>query len=334
MQGLLNRRCALVGLGLCGLGSVGTASPTSGDVFRGFAGTEVRFAAVDVGQAILAVNDVWISATSDFQRSAIMRKPGPISVQDFIEWNRQSVQPWHADQRARWFSALKELAPAFNTLRVPLPRVVHLISSNGQESSGAAYTRANAVALTTEDLPTGFTDAKLLAHELWHVAARHSPKTASKLYAEIGFRPIPDLQFPRQWQAIRIANPDAPRNAHAMRLQLNDRSTWITPVVVASRTQLNPLESFFDVMEVRLLEVTPGRGSGPSLAVIQEGAPSWHPVDGRHNYLEQLGGNTDYVNHYEEVMADNVALLATGADAHNPSLLGRLRAVLLGGNRR
>jgi|LauGreDrversion4_2_1035121.scaffolds.fasta_scaffold63302_2 hypothetical protein len=331
MHGLLNRRDALMGLGLCGLGSMGTASPTEGKVYRGFKGTEVRFAAVEVGQAILGTNDAWISSTSDFQRTAIMQKPGPISLQDFIEWNRQAVQPWRDDQRARWLSALKELAPAFNALRIPLPRVVHLISSTGQESSGAAYTRANAVTLTTEDLPSGFTDAKLLAHELWHVAARHSPKTASRLYAEIGFWPMPDLLFPKQWQAIRIANPDAPGHSHAMRLQIDGRSTWITPVMVASRTQLKPLESFFDVMEVRLLEVTPGRSSGPSLAVIQEGEPRWHPVDGRHNYLEQLGGNTDYVNHYEEVMADNVALLAVGAHAHNPSLLGRLRAVLLHG---
>lgn len=331
MHGLLNRRDALMGLGLCGLGSMATASPTEGTVYRGFKGTQVRFAAVEVGQAILGTNDAWISSTSDFQRTAIMHKPGPISLQDFIEWNRQSVQPWRDDQRTRWLSALKEVAPAFNALRIPLPRVVHLISTTGQESGGAAYTRANAVALTTEDLPSGLTDAKLLAHELWHIAARHSPKTASRLYAEIGFRPMPDLLFPKQWQAIRIANPDAPGNSHAMRLQVDGRSTWITPVVVASRTQLKPLESFFDVMEVRLLEVTPGRRSGPSLAVIHEGEPRWHPVEGRHDYLEQLGGNTDYVNHYEEVMADNVALLATGAQAHNPSLLGRLRAALLKG---
>ena len=328
MQGLVNRRCALTGIGLFSFGSLGTASPFDTNVFRGFAGTEVQFAAVEVGQAILAANDAWISSTSDFHRTAIMRRQGPISLQDFIEWNRQSVQPWRDDERARWLSALKELAPAFNALRIPLPRVVHLISSTGQESGGSAYTRANAVTLTTEDLPSGLTDSKLLAHELWHVAARHSPKIASRLYAEIGFSPMRDLLFPKQWQAIRIANPDAPGHSHAMRLQIDGRSTWITPVVVASRTRLKPLESFFDVMEVRLLEVTPGRRSGPSLAVIQGSEPRWHPIDGRHNYLEQLGGNTDYVNHYEEVMADNVALLATGAHAYNPSLLDRLRAVL------
>lgn len=78
MHGLLNRRDALMGLGLCGLGSMATASPTEGTVYRGFKGTQVRFAAVEVGQAILGTNDAWISSTSDFQRTAIMHKPGPI----------------------------------------------------------------------------------------------------------------------------------------------------------------------------------------------------------------------------------------------------------------
>jgi hypothetical protein len=140
---------------------------------------------------------------------------------------------------------------------------------------------------------------------------------------------MPALRFPPQWEAIRIANPDAPANNHAMRLNVGGQMPWVTPVLVASRTELRPGETFFDVMEVRLLEVSPGSAGEASTAVLSGAEPRWHALGAAHDYLQQLGGNTAYVIHYEEAAADNVALLATGGRARNPALLARLRAALL-----
>lgn len=327
MQPTMNRRSAL--LALLGSAALGTSAQEARHVFSGFPGTEVRFASVEAGQALLAASDEWMLATSAFQRRAVMGRAQAVTLDDFSRWSRDAVRPWSEAQRSRWLRALDELAPAFAALRVPLPRVVHLIATNGKESAGAPYTRANAVALAGSATMPGYSDAMLLAHELWHVAARHAPATASRLYAEIGFQPMRELRFPEAWEALRIANPDAPNNAHAMRLRVAGQTPWITPVLVASRTDLKPGESFFDVMEVRLLEVTPGSADGPSTAVIRDGEPRWHALDGPHDYLQQLGGNTGYVIHYEEAVADNVALLATGGRARNPALLERLRAALL-----
>jgi hypothetical protein len=104
----------------------------------------------------------------------------------------------------------------------------------------------------------------------------------------------------------------------------------VTPVLVANRTQLQADETFFSVMEPRLLEVEPGANGTPSRAVLRGGQPAWHALDGAHDYLRRLGGNTGYVIHPEEAMADNIALLATGIRARNPELLARLRGVLDG----
>jgi hypothetical protein len=86
----------------------------------------------------------------------------------------------------------------------------------------------------------------------------------------------------------------------------------------------------FNVMQVRLLEVTPGIDGAPSTAVMRDGQPVWHRVDGPHDYLQQLGGNTDYVIHHEEALADNIAILVNGGKAKNPELLARIKAVLVG----
>ena len=61
---------------------------------------------------------------------------------------------------------------------------------------------------------------------------------------------------------------------------------------------------------------------------MQGGALRWHTVDQVPAFLERLGGNTPYVIHPEETMADNVALLLTGGTARNTDLLKRIEAAL------
>lgn len=317
---------------LCGLsaGFAGAAWAQSDDeVFTGFAGTRVRFASVAAARALLMADDEWMRATSEFQRRAVMGSATAPALEAFRRWNGDAARPWSSELRARWQRAFERLAPAFAALRIPLPAEVLLIASNGQESAGAPYTRSHGVVLPVPTMNQGYSDAMLMAHELWHVAARHAPALATRLYTEIGFEPIAELVFPVQWAGLRIANPDAPSNRHAMRVRLDDRSAWVTPVLVAARTDLQPGETFFSVMEPRLLEVEPGGNGGPSRAVQRDGQPLWHALDGAHDYLRRLGGNTGYVIHHEEAMADNVALLASGIRPRNPELLERIKAALL-----
>lgn len=322
----LTRRAALATLAsVC----VALRAQERGEVLSGFPGTRVQFASVDTGRALLEADDDWMAATSAFQRRAVMGSAVPVTRAAFVRWNGDAVRPWAVDQVLRWRKVIDGLAPAFAALRIPLPPEVLLIATNGQESSNAPYTRANAVVLAGPAAIPGYSDAMLMAHELWHVAARFAPALATRLYAELGFEPIAPLEFPSEWQDRRIANPDAPGNAHAMRLNTGARKPWVTPVLVAERTQLGPGESFFAVMAVRLLELTPGSGGEASRAVLQDGQPRWHPLEGRHDYLARLGGNTNYVIHPEEALADNIALLATAASVRNPALLDRIKAALL-----
>jgi hypothetical protein len=324
----ITRRRALAGIGAL-LAGVSQAQ-TGADVFDGFAGTRVRFADIDTGRALLMADDEWMRATSEFQRRAVMGSATPVTLDAFRRWNGDAVRPWSDELRARWRRALERLAPSFGALRIPLPAEVLLIASNGQESARAPYTRAHGVVLPGPAVSPGYSDPMLMAHELWHVAARHAPALATRLYAEIGFEPMAELQFPPQWAGVRIVNPDAPSNRHAMRLAIESRDAWVTPVLVATRTTLQPDETFFSVMEPRLLEIEPGANGAPSRAAQrQDGHPLWHPLNGPHEYVRRLGGNTGYVIHHEEAMADNVALLAPGQRARNPDLLARIKAALL-----
>jgi hypothetical protein len=287
----------------------------------------LRFADVATARGLLMADDEWMQATGPFQRRAVMGSSVPVTLEAFRRYNGEAARGWSEEQRARWQRVIERIAPAFEALRIPLPAEVWLVATSGQESANAPYTRANAVMLPGKATVKGYTDDLLLAHEMWHVAARNAPGLATRLYAELGFEPVPELRFPDAWAELRIANPDAPANRHAMRLKLPDRETLVTPVLVATRATLEPGESFFSVMEPRLLELQPA--GAESLAVLRDGQPAWHAIDGPHDYLQRLGGNTGYVIHHEEALADNVALLATATKARNPALLERLKAVLL-----
>lgn len=225
-----NRRRVLAALALGALAPAVRAR----DAAPAAAGTRLRFADTDTARGLLMAEDEWMQATGPFQRRAVMGSTAPVTLEDFRRYNGEAARGWSEEQRGRWQRAIERVVPAFEALHVPLPAEVWLVATNGQESANAPYTRANAVMLPGKATVKGYTDELLLSHELWHVAARHAPALATRLYAELGFEPVPELRFPEAWAALRIANPDAPGNRHAMRLALPGREALVTPVLVGA----------------------------------------------------------------------------------------------------
>lgn len=297
--------------------------------FTGFPGTTVRFASAEQGRAVLGTVDEWMPLTSELQRASTLGRTPPVSVEEFRAFSAEAVLPWAEAQQLRWRKALERLAPKFAELRVPLPPEVLLISTNGRDAFGNPYTRGHAVILPLASLPDkAEADVYILAHELFHVVSRHSPALATRLYTTIGFERAAPLQWPGAWLPQRIANPDAPFDQHLMRTTVEGRPVALMPLLMAGRADLKAHESFFSVMEVRLLEVTPGDATRPTLPVMNDGQPVWHTPEQAPDYLTRLGGNTSYILHPEETMADNFAFVVAGWPARNSELLAQIEAVL------
>lgn len=150
--------------------------------FNSFEGSVVRFASVEEGRRVLMANDDFIAATSDFQRSAFMRKGPPTTHEEFLAFHHGVVMPWSATRMSYWRTVLARLAPTFNALKLRLPKEVLLVNSDGRESDSAHYTRAHAVMLVRGGIGGfGRSDDELLAHELFHVVSRHDPALATRL---------------------------------------------------------------------------------------------------------------------------------------------------------
>jgi hypothetical protein len=291
----------------------------------------LRFAGIEEARAALAAEDDWMAATSEFQRAATVGGDGPVTLDQFKSAVAGAARECGAEQRRRWSLALAAIADQLRQLPLRLPEPVTVVCTDGSDSAGAPYTRGDAVFLPQALSLKQVSDAELLAHELVHIADRRQPELATRPYRLLGFEPAGALAWPPEWEKLRIANPDAPHHRHAMRIDAGGQRLAVMPVLVAARDRLRPGETVFNVLDVRLLAVEPGAGGAPSRPLRRDGALVWFPARTTPAYLRQLGGNTGYVFHPEETLADNVAFLASGRAVPNRPLLDRIRAVLAEG---
>ncbi|MBA2964129.1 MULTISPECIES: hypothetical protein [Ramlibacter] len=291
----------------------------------------LRFAGLAEAKAALAADDDWMAATGDVQRAATVRGQAPVTLEQFKAALAGAARECGPEQRRRWSLALADVADSLRQLPLRLPDPVTIVCTDGSDSAGAPYTRGDTVFLPQVLPPMRVSDAELLAHELVHIADRRQPERATRLYRLLGFEPVGPLAWPAEWEPLRIANPDAPHHRHVVWIDDGGQRLAVMPLLVAGRDQLGPDETFLSVLEVRLLAVEPGRDGAPSRPLRQAGRLVWFPAQASASYLDQLGGNTSYVFHPEETLADNVAFLASGRAVPNRALLERIRAVLADG---
>lgn len=297
------------------------------------AGTNLRLASVAEGAAALSARDEWLQLCSDWHRAALLRGRAPNTEAALRAMLAKAALAWTPQEAARLEASARRLAPRFDALRVPLPEQVLLIKTDGSESAGAPHTRADAVMLPAKALPPTEQGLDyLLAHELFHVMSRRSSALATRLYALIGFEPVPEFSWPDELQAVRIVNPDAPHHRHAMRLPRGAEGkghdeVLLMPLLVAKRpVNFEAGESFFDVLELTLVEVVPEAGASRPRRAVNGKVATASPALTK-AYMDRLGGNTGYVIHPEETMADNFAFLAAGVKVRQPALLERIEAV-------
>jgi hypothetical protein len=208
-------------------------------------------------------------------------------------------------------------------LPIAFPKKITFIKTTGAEEGGAFYTRDSAVMMPAKqtDAADGELLKKTIAHELFHILSRTNPELREKLYALIGFTNCGEIEFPDELKARKITNPDAPRNDHAIRVRANGREVNVVPILFSSAPNYDPVRDgeFFNYLQLGFVTVSKNPNGGADVLAPQQ-------LSG---FFEQVGRNTDYIIHPEEILAENFALLMIGRrDVPSPDLLDRLRQAL------
>ncbi len=294
--------------------------------------TTVVFATAEEGRKILTARDDFVRALSPFDRVARMKTDREVSEEAFLEFVGGNVLDWTDAEKAALSTALDSLRTPLARLTLPWPRVIYAIKTTGAEEGDAAYTRANALVLPRSMLPSNRpVDPKLICHELFHILSRSNPALRDRLYTAIGFVKCGAVEFPETLRRRKLTNPDAPANDHCIRVQVNGSDAWAVPILF-SRTEKYDVKrggEFFRYMEFQLLLVE-REGDAPRLKPAPAGQPprlvGTEQVTG---FFEQVGRNTEYIIHPEEILADNfVSLVMQDRHVPSPEVLKKLQGVL------
>ncbi len=292
----------------------------------------LSFATPSQGRQILGSSDDFVARLSSFDRSARLKTDQPVSEEEFLKFTAQSVLPWEPSEVDQIQSLYREMHSALLDLKVRLPRVVYIVKTTGLEEGEAAYTRTNAIVFPRQKLRNGI-GRELLAHELFHVLSRHDPDLRDKLYRSIGFQHCGEVPFPASLAARKITNPDAPVNQHAIQVRAEGEKLWAMPILFSRSESYDVSKGgrFFDYLEVRFMLVS----KEPSLKNFNSlhfpAVPVLFKKDQVSGFFEQIGRNTQYIIHPEEILADNFMILVTGKkDVPSPEVLERMKPVFLG----
>lgn len=292
--------------------------------------TRVVLASLEQGRAKLVEEDAFVRNLSRFDLECRLQTTNGATRDAWKAMVAQQVRPWEAEQREQLQRIAGSLAHKLADFNLPLPEQILLIRTTGKEEGNAAYCRGAAIVLPDRMLAQGEKQLeRLLAHELFHVLSNQNPKLRDELYALIGFQRMPPLELPPSLRDRKITNPDAPAIDAWIELEQEGRKVLAAPVLYASVKSYNPAstKSFFDYLTFRLLVL---ERAGETLApATREGEPVLLDPRSQASYMAQIGRNTKYIIHPDEILADNFALLVLGGQpVATPRILEDMRRLL------
>ncbi|WP_254506872.1 hypothetical protein [Anatilimnocola floriformis] len=270
------------------------------------ANSKLIFADEKAGREILTADDDFSRRLSRFDLQSRLKSDREVTRDDWRKQIAEQVTAWPAEEKERIKKAVDSLRPKLAAFRLPLPKAVLLIRTTGQEEAEAAYTRANAIALPAAKLrhPQGALEA-LLAHELFHVMSRHDATVRAALYKIVGFSLGDEVQLPKSLDDRRITNPDAPKVDCYITLKNDNQEVTAVPLLYATPEQYvaKTGRQFFDYITFRLLVVDKVNGKWQPRMKDQQPVVL-DPKKVEHFY-DQVGKNTTYIWHPDEILADN-----------------------------
>lgn len=305
-------------------------------LFLGIAGhvfsLELLFASEAEAKGMLSARDEFIVRMSPFDRAARMKTAREVSETQFLEFAALAAEVWDRREIEKVESAFRAVKAMVVSLSLPLPKQVYVVKTSGVEEGNVAYTRGNAIFLPRSILAAPEREIqKLLAHELFHISSRNNPDLARLLYKSIGFQYCGEIEFPVSLAPRKITNPDAPKNDYCIQLWLNRQKVWAVPVLTSQAPKYDTSRGgeFFQYLQLSMLLVEPPvanvgvkvlyNANGPLLADLQQFS----------GFFEQVGQNTGYLIHPEEILADNFALMVLGErDVRSPEVLTRMQKIL------
>ena len=279
---------------------------------------------------VLTQEDDFVGGISQFDMASRMKRADSPSKAEYLAFVASQTLDWSEQERIAVEQAYGKILPKLKQLNVALPKPIQFIKTSGLEEGGAAYTRGQAIILQQKQLSNADGLPGLVAHEILHIFSRFNPEVKQKLYQAIGFYPVGEIAFPSDLLKQKITNPDAPINNFAIQVSYQGNMVWAVPILYSAEPQysLEKGGEFFDYLEFNFVIV--GDSEQASTNIYDPDNAQIVKVSELKGFFKQIGRNTNYIIHPEEIIAENFSFLMTGeTELKSPKLLHHIEEVFL-----
>ena len=237
-------------------------------------------------------------------------------LKDYRGFLQQDVESFSEEGQKLLREAFRNAFALTEKLRPGLfPANIRLIQTKGLHYGPSVYyTREDCIIIPENELREGNRSGLLqvMLHEVFHIYSRFHPEEREALYRLIGFEPIPQtLFFPDSLAQRLLLNPDGISVNYAISLNLPGDSLPVraVPLIASGQPNYSPaLPGFFAYLDFHLYplqEETEGYR-----VVTQNGHRSPLPPPNLiPDFFHQIGDNTNYIIHPDEILADNFVFL-------------------------
>jgi hypothetical protein len=288
-------------------------------------GTAIIFANKDYARKLLRKNDCYTSLLSEFDlQSKIQTTSNAVKVKDYLEISQMYLLDWTEEEIELLTNIVNKTKLKIEELMLSfkLPKEIFLIKSTMQEEGDAeGFTRNNYIVFNYKDISDD-----LFQHELFHIISRYNPKIKNKLFSSIGFRRCNEIRIPEELAHLKITNPDAPYNNYFIKVVYKGNIEDAFMFIYAIEKYKGG--SFFDYMITQLILIE-GSSKDKRIKRNENGEFISLDYDEVDNLFEQIGTNTEYNIHPEEICAEHFTLLLQGLSGlPNQELITKMKSIL------
>lgn len=264
---------------------------------------KVKFASVDKAKALLTAADEFTDSWSRFDIESRMQKPNS-TKEELFGFIAEQARQWNPDEQNRILTVLKSIDEQIQNqgFKINFPEEIYFVKTTAQEAGGAlAYTRANYVVVKDGFLESPKEELKMvIIHELFHILTRNNPEFRKEMYKIIGFQLMNEVEYPEELKAHRITNPDAPQTDSYINLKVDGESKDCMMILYSDKDYDGGV--FFSYLKVGFLCL---KGDSTKTIQYKNGKPVIYSFDEVDEFYKQVGRNTRYIIHPEEILADN-----------------------------
>ena len=291
------------------------------------------FVSAEKGRQLVVQEDDYSASLSKFDLELRVPRDNP-TIADLNEFTEMQILDWSKEEAELLDSLTKVISDIAikENFHYNLPDSIYFVKSTMNENKGAGgYTRLNYIVFS-EDIfgrPNSMIK-EVIAHEIFHIISRHNAELRKDLYAVVGFKVCNEIEIKTYLKDYTISNPDAPKVDAYITLEDNEGNKHDCAMILYSKRDYSG-GIMFEYLNVGFLELEK-EDDGTMKMKIEYEEPIFLPQSNIKDFFSQIGRNTQYIIHPEEIIASNFQLIfADNPTISSPEIIEKIKKILKNG---